>query len=233
MEKGVYLVIEKGDPGQDRSVIYLTRQEYRIGRSWQHNQPEIAFSSQFISRQHAVISRLGNEYQITDLRSKHGTEVNGVALSDTPRLLQDGDRITLAKGAVVLSFNNLLTTSSGESGITQEMKLPPAVVEQEWPAAWLVIHLERREILLDGMPLYLSGKDMDLLLLLYQRANQAVDYEEIKCQIWPERAADPNVPIPDVGKDEISALVYRLRKKLGQHGQRIRTIPRYGYMLDL
>lgn len=232
MEKGVYLVIEKGDPGQEGSVIQLTQQEYLIGRRWQNNQPDIAFSSQVISRRHAVISRQGHEFRIVDLRSKHGTEVNGVPLADAPRLLQDGDRITLAKGAVVLSFNNLLSAPAGDLGITQELKLPPAAVEPG-SSAGLVIHLERREILLDGQPLLMSGKDMELLLLLYQRVNQAVGYEEIKRRIWPERIAESNGQVPDVGRDEISALVYRLRQKLGRYGERIRTIPRYGYMLDL
>jgi DNA-binding winged helix-turn-helix (wHTH) protein len=37
----------------------------------------------------------------------------------------------------------------------------------------------------------------------------------------------------DVGNDEISSLVYRIRKRLSNYSGLIVTIPHYGYSLDL
>lgn len=87
--------------------------------------------------------------------------------------------------------------------------------------------------MIDGCPLLLSGKHTELLIMLYQKRNQAVSYDEIKVKIWPERITDESQKAPDVGRDEINALIYRLRKKLGSYGERIVTVSRYGYMLDL
>ena len=38
---------------------------------------------------------------------------------------------------------------------------------------------------------------------------------------------------PLVTDEELTTLVYRLRKRLDPHGDLIRTVPGYGYMLDL
>jgi len=86
---------------------------------------------------------------------------------------------------------------------------------------------------MDGKELQLYGKDMDLLMLLYQNMDRAVSYTEIKKDVWPERLFEDSDGVPDVGGDEISALVYRLRKRMGRHGELIKNVPRYGYILDL
>lgn len=225
ISQGVYLIVEKGNPHPFHEVIPLTKTEVLLGRSWQGYDPDITFSSMYISRKHAVITKDNNEFYIADLTSMHGTEVNGNLIGQKPYPLKDGDTITLAKGEAVLSFNNTLEQDLGK---TSEFRLPPLTAEP----TGLTLHPDRREVLVDGEPIYLSGKDIDLFILLYQKANQAVSYDEIKLKIWPERLTE-SVEIPDVGRDEVNALVYRLRKKLGKYGERVVTVPRFGYMLDL
>ena len=39
--------------------------------------------------------------------------------------------------------------------------------------------------------------------------------------------------MPLVTAEELTTLVYRLRERLRPHGDLIRKVPRYGYMLDL
>ncbi|NGQ93631.1 FHA domain-containing protein [Brevibacillus sp. SYP-B805] len=228
MKYEVYLVVEKGAPFQSDEVIALTGSEVVIGRNSHQHRPDIAFTSLHISRQHAVIRKDQHGYSIVDLASMHGTEVNGVPVRQTPVPLRDRARIILAKGEAVLQFHNIFER---ELEHTKEFVFPPDWTGQAGEG--LTIHPERREVYLDGQPVRLSGKDMELLLLLYQRVNQAVSFDEIKAHIWPERLADTSGQIPDVGYNEITVLVYRLRKKLGRHGERIVTVPRYGYMLDL
>lgn len=255
MENGIRLIIEKGEPQDGNMIIAITKDEYLLGRPWRNDTPDVAFMNYYVSRKHALISRKHNEYIIVDLSSKHGTEVNGVPVTSTPHFLRDGDRISLAKGAVEMLFQNELEQDleytmeftlpfafGEEKRSAEKFDLEKGVAEkytnenramQESQAAGLVIHPERREICIDGETLFLSSKDIDLLLLLHSKMNQAVSYDEIKVGIWPERSSSSDGEIPDVGRDEINALVYRLRKRLGKYGRHIITILRYGYMLDL
>ncbi|QOS98741.1 FHA domain-containing protein [Brevibacterium sp. JNUCC-42] len=235
-----YLFIKKGDSNQTTVKKFITETECTIGRRGATYQPDLSFTSLFISRQHAVIRQERNQYVLYDLNSKHGTEVNGQPLQNAPHLLQYGDRITLAKGEAEFIFFTL----KNELDVTREFIRPlvatkDQVAEQiemtpvNTAVKGLTINVERREILLDGVRLYLSGKDIDLLMLMYERVNQAVSYDEMKVHVWPERTSTEVDGLPDVGRAEINALVYRLRKRLGEYGDKIITIPRYGYMLDL
>jgi hypothetical protein len=226
LDDSVYLLIKKGDPEHLHKRIFLTKEECSIGRRGAQAEPDIAFSSLYVSRKHAVIQKQGQQYTISDLDSKHGTEVNGSEILRTPHVLRHGDLISLAKGAAELVF----FSEGNELEATREYALPLRSASSDLPG--LVINLERREIRLDGERLHLTGKDMDLLMLLYQRANQAVSYEEIMVLVWPERLLNADKHIPDVGRAEINALVYRLRKRLGPYGEKVTTIPRYGYMWE-
>ncbi|QQE75523.1 FHA domain-containing protein [Brevibacillus composti] len=228
MEDSVYLLIQKGDPEQFQRRIFLTQNTYTIGRRGNRYEPDIAFSNPYVSRKHAEIWKQDKHFVISDLHSKHGTEVNDEAVSDDPRILRNGDRIRLAKGVAELVF----FSQADELEATKEFTIPLAACADQQTDTDLVIHLERREIRLDNARFHLSGKDMDLLILLYSRANQAVSYEEIMVSVWKERSSVTDRNIPDVGRAEINALVYRLRKKLGRHGKRVTTIPRYGYMWE-
>ncbi|RAP25824.1 hypothetical protein C2W64_02298 [Brevibacillus laterosporus] len=235
-----YLFIKKGDSNQTTVKKFITETECTIGRRGATYQPDLSFTSLFISRQHAVIRQERDQYVLYDLNSKHGTEVNGQPLQNAPHLLQYGDRITLAKGEAEFIFFTL----ENELDVTREF-IRPLVATKDQVAEQiemtpvntvvkgLTINVERREILLDGVRLYLSGKDIDLLMLMYERVNQAVSYDEMKVHVWPERTSTEVDGLPDVGRAEINALVYRLRKRLGEYGDKIITIPRYGYMLDL
>jgi DNA-binding winged helix-turn-helix (wHTH) protein len=96
----------------------------------------------------------------------------------------------------------------------------------------VILDQERREVIVDGQPMTLSGKLYELLEMLYENQGQAVSTHDIKKAVWQERGLGVD-GMPLVTNDEVTTLIYRLRKRLGPHGDLIRTVPGYGYMLDL
>lgn len=232
MKQSLYIRIEAGDPYDTGSLIPLKSEGevLTFGRSSHTNETDISLLSPYVSRNHAEIFIQDGQPFIRDLDSKHGTELNNVKLEpNVPRLLQSGDVISLAKGVVLLTY---LNTETAETDLTMEFTSPIEPAEKKITNGLHIIP-ERRQISIDGEPLFLSGKHTDLLVFLYRKKNQAVSSDEIKIQIWPERMVAGTNALPDVGNDEINALVYRLRKKLGPYGDAIVTVPRYGYMLQI
>ncbi len=223
MEYCHFLVVESGDPYKKGDRIHLIEQNMTLGRSWDMESPEIAFSSSYVSRKHAVITYNDGRYYISDLNSKHGTRLNGKDIDpDLPYELNKGDCIELVKGMVTLIYRHEIDF---DKTITLTQLLPKE-------ASGISVDVNRREIMLDGNPVSISGKERELLVLLYEHKNTAVSYDQIKVKLWPERILTAD-GIPDVGNDEINALVYRLRKRLGDYGRIIVTIAKYGFILDM
>lgn len=225
-----FIIVEKGEPYDKGTSIPLSgKDEILLGRPWQDNRPVISFNSLYVSRRHAVITFRDNWFYITDLKSKHGTMVNDCPISpNQPWILRHGDLITLANDKAVLRLDNPAETGPDET-VELTGPLPAAINSPHRP---LVIDPARREVTVNGRLLNLVGKDIEMILLLYEHRNIAVSYEKIKSRIWPERVPDTVTNIPDVGNDEITSLIYRLRKRLGRFGNLISTVPRYGYMLN-
>lgn len=89
-----FLVVESGDPFKKGDRIHLTEQNIVLGRSWDMESPQIAFSSSYVSRKHAEITYNDGRYYISDLSSKHGTRLNGEDIkSGCPCELNKGDCI--------------------------------------------------------------------------------------------------------------------------------------------
>ena len=217
-----FLLIDKGDPYTKGDRLQLNSKDTLIGRSCNTDRPDIAFDSLYVSRKHAVVTWDGDSLVIRDLGSKHGTQINGIEIKpDHPAAISNGDQINLAKGMVTMTYK--LNTDFDDRTITMTNVFPRT------PEA-LAIDIDRREVRLEGVLLNFFGKERDLLLMLYRNRNKAVSYDEIKTELWPER--QPNDTVPDVGNEEINALVYRLRKRLGKHGQKIITIARFGVLLE-
>ncbi|MCI1694597.1 FHA domain-containing protein [Aneurinibacillus aneurinilyticus] len=227
--EGVFLRIDKGEPHRGKELVPLQEGELLLGRIGRENAPDVTFTSPYISRRHAAIRFENGQFTITDLASKHGVQVNGYEIEQNrPYILKNSDKVNLAQGVVLLTFVN-----NNEIELEPTLEFTNPLLKMQAEPQGLVVYPERREILIDGCPLLLSGKHTELLIMLYQKRNQAVSYDEIKVKIWPERITDESQKAPDVGRDEINALIYRLRKKLGSYGERIVTVSRYGYMLDL
>jgi len=223
-EPKAWLIVEKGKAdGGER--LELKKEVRILGRASSDHLPTFTFPSHFISRMHAEIVFKEGSFFLTDRESKHGTEVNDERLPPgDPWKLKNQDRISLAKGVVVLTFD-----TRGPTGPTQDFPESPS---ESPPDSILNLDLDRREFILDGKPLTLRGKVLDLLLLLYENQGKAVSTRTIKIRVWPERELGVD-GMPQVTNQEVTTLVYRLRKKLEPHKGLVHNVPRFGYMLDL
>ena len=63
-----------------------------------------------VSRLHAQLIKINGELAIVDAGSLNGTKVNGNDIGRTPRLLQDGDEVSLA--AINLRFQKNMSLES-------------------------------------------------------------------------------------------------------------------------
>ncbi len=223
------LIVAKGQPYSPNYKIELNNEQIILGRESQAFRPDISFSSPHVSRKHATITYDGGLYFIADLSSKHGTTVNQTNLvAGQPCPLHNGDIISLAKGIIQLHFI-CLDIDGATTDLTTNLALthPPA---HNVP---IIIDSQRREIIIDGKHILLQGKEMELLIILFENKSRAVSYDEIRQSVWPERPEGIIPGVPDVDTNEITTLVYRLRQKLGKFDKKIATVPRYGYRLDL
>jgi len=85
----------------------------------------------------------------------------------------------------------------------------------------LVFDTAAQTVTSDGVELPLTIKEQDVLRFLMERPNQAVSREQLLNVLWA-RAADVATNIVDVH-------ICRLRRKLGSHGARIRTVRGIGF----
>ncbi|MHB9093815.1 MAG: FHA domain-containing protein [Eubacteriales bacterium] len=218
-----FLLIDKGTPHRKGDRLQLDAGDILLGRFSKTDKPDIAFDSLYVSRKHALLTWCGEGFFIIDLESKHGTQINGAELEpNRPIKIKHGDQISLSHDMALMTY--AVSSDFDDRTITLAN-----VFAKNHEA--ISIDLDRMEVRLEGALLNFSGKERDLLLMLYRNRNKAISYDEIKIELWPERRLDNNAT-PDVGNDEILALVYRLRKRLGKHGQKIVTVARYGVILE-
>lgn len=219
-----YLIIEKGEPRNKLKRIQIESERIVIGRPYAGEKPDIEFDSPYVSRKHAAITFNGESFVIEDLNSKHGTQINGVEIKPNhPQPINHDDQIVIARGIVVLIYKVLKEFDDRTITMTNIFSNPVGLIS---------IDLDKRKVSVEGQTLNFSGKEKELLLLLYCSRNKAVSYDEIREGLWPERKIDGEA-IPEVGNDEINALVYRLRKRLGKGAEQVITVPRYGIMLKM
>lgn len=224
MKSNVMFILENGEPYEPNIEISVETNPLLIGRLSNAFKPDICFSNLHISRRHASLTCECGIFKLIDLGSKHGTNINGERLvPGTTYELHDGDRIVLANGVVSLWF-----CDNRDDDVT--IDFDSTYDSERSFVSSLKVNVERRELLIDGIEASLYGKEMDLLLCLYNNKNRVLSYDEIRQAVWPERGKDGFV---DVNNNEITTLVHRTRKKLGSHGKSIVSIPRFGYRLDL
>ncbi len=224
----ISIIIEKGEPYEIHTRINLSSGQFLFGRAWNNHQPEIPFTNLYISKRHALLSVSAREVTITDLGSKHGTSINNYVLeAHHPYPLNSGDTINLAMGTASIIFKKIYTSDIEN---TVDFKTGLKGYDNTLP---LIIKPRSREVLLNGKPIPLYGKELELLIMLYEKAGKAVNYDEIKIAIWPERLLSSDDHIPEVSNQEINALIYRIRKRLKPYSKCIVSVPRFGYRFDV
>ncbi len=87
----------------------------------------------------------------------------------------------------------------------------------------IVVDIAAGQVAVLGIPVRLSAQEFAILDFLAERAEQLVRREELVDRIW---GTDQGV-----SDQMIDTAFYRLRKKIGDHGQYIETIPGQGFKL--
>jgi pSer/pThr/pTyr-binding forkhead associated (FHA) protein len=216
----VFLLIEKGGSYPAQTRFRLDKRQTVIGRRSSTESPDIAFDSPFVSRRHLVIESRDGKYFAIDEGSTNGSSINALVLDKNVAIeIHDCDRIKLANDAVVLQF---VTEKDSDT-------LP---AEKESSAPDIILDDSRKEIIVRGKSMRLSGNLYRLFQVLYGNRGRAVSNSEIRVAVWPERARDEG-GIPNAADVEINTLVMRLRKKLGVHSSQICNLRGYGYMMDI
>ncbi len=80
------------DAKGDERVVRLQKDDFKIGRLGEN---DLKINDPFVSRVHAQITRVGNQFRIQDCSSKSGTFVNGERIQ-TQKPLTHGDKIQLS-----------------------------------------------------------------------------------------------------------------------------------------
>lgn len=230
MPRSAFLIVEKGTPYEKGTRVALQENSLLVGRAASSILPDVGFDNFLISRKHCMLECVDEKWAVRDLSSKHGTTLNGLML-EPERIypLKDGDRVGLAENAALLRY---IETWEFEKTIDLSSTQIQGGLSIKNPAEPVSADLGKMELTVDGVPVPLSVKEWYLFALLYQHRNKVVDYGAIRSAVWPERNWD-NSHVPDVGVEEMNVLIYRVRKKLGDHGKALRTVRGRGCILEL
>lgn len=190
----------------------LERAITTIGR-WEDN--DIVVDDRWVSRHHAQIQRMGEQYSIQDLDSKNGTFVNGRRITG-PVTLTDGDEVQVTP-LITLTFVDYASTA-------------PLPADRRGPG--LRLDTEGREVYVLGRLLNppLSHAQFTLLALLAQDQGRVYSREEVVGAVWPEDEAE------GISDEAIDALIRRIRLRLREQDpdhEYIVTIRGYGFKLEL
>ena len=85
--------------GNAQRILALRQQRVTIGRA--DDNDLILAQDPTVSRQHAVLERIDDDWRIRDLSSSNGTFVNGMRIT-TPTLINPGDRVSVGSSSLNL-----------------------------------------------------------------------------------------------------------------------------------
>lgn len=94
-----------------------------------HPSNTVCISDREVSKEHATLERVGNEYVLRDLNSSNGTFVNGRRVTEAR--LRDGDEVTLGGARFVFSAQTWGHASSGVTVIESNMSSPSVIAQFE------------------------------------------------------------------------------------------------------
>ncbi|OQY47275.1 MAG: hypothetical protein B6242_05385 [Anaerolineaceae bacterium 4572_78] len=209
-EFAMFLVIEGESP---RKRWELHKSIMIIGRG---EDCDIIINDRQISRHHSKLTHDGNRYKLADMKSKNGTFLNGVQLTNRPRYLKDGDQIGIALGSLLL-----FVAAGATAPIMIEKSYKPQIrLEPDSKRVWI----SDKEL---NPPLSLA--QYKLLELLYNHKGGVISREDIVFHVWSgEESAG-------VSEQAIDALARRLRERISEIDSRTQyvvTVRGHGFRLE-
>ena len=199
-----------GSGGQGRE-IELPVNSLVIGRD---PDCDVVLDSIFVSRCHARLCRTDEQYEITDLESRNGIDVNGRPIEQAASLTP-GDAITIGPFELQIVERPVLEQ------VTQNFTRRPA-------GASLSVDSSTHEVFIKGMPVRppLSRLEFRLIALLHEAGGAVRERDQLGDAIWGEGQWDLNM---------LHRLVHRLKEKIEpETGQPhyIITVAGVGYRLQ-
>jgi DNA-binding winged helix-turn-helix (wHTH) protein len=198
----------------DGSRWTLESERFTIGRS---PDCELCIPDRQVSRHHARIRKSIEGFVLEDLKSKNGTHLNGVLITE-PVMLQDGDVIQIAVAMRLIYVGTEATIPLAMD--VKQMGLGKLRLDPQAHRIWI----GQEEI---DPPL--SPPQYRLIALLYENPDRIVSREEIVEKVWPDSRGE------GVSEQAIDALVRRLRDRLAEYDPKhtyIITVRGHGFRLD-
>jgi DNA-binding winged helix-turn-helix (wHTH) protein len=96
----------------------------------------------------------------------------------------------------------------------------PAAADATFEFGRFLVHLRRRQLVSDGVPIHLGTRALDLLLILLEADGSLVTKDELMRRVWPGIV---------VAEDNLKCQIAALRKTLGEDRDFIRTEIGRGY----
>ena len=185
---------------------------------------------QAVSRQHfKLLYRKLEGFAIVDV-SYNGTQVNNECLTKyQPRILRDGDVITLAKDERL----RIKVLIDHDPDATDAIDDPDLVFSPTNGNAFSGLYFDKtpEQFILDGQPIpheHLTKLDVGLLTYFYNNKGRLCSFDDIAFHVWDDPAWVPE-------NNTISRAVMNLRKKLNQFstgaGDYIQNVRGQGYKL--
>ncbi len=216
---------DKMESGQAESAMLVLQRGSEAGRVWpldrtrpitigRNDDCDIVLPDRQVSRYHARVEWLDDEFTVQDLGSKNGTHVNGQECID-PTILQDGDELQVA-----LRFKLAFV----DAGAT-------APLSMEGSEQGLRLDKETRQVWVAGAQVDppLSLHQFRLLEALWMAGGSVISRDQVIETVWPEASSE------GVSEQAIDALVRRLRERLTECDaghQYIVTVRGHGFRLD-
>lgn len=197
--------------GQGR-LLLLDGESAVIGRD---PNCDVVLENIFVSRFHARISACEGGYELTDLDSRNGIEVDGEPVTGTV-MLPGGSTFTIGP------FQIRIIERSRLDEVTQQF------VPAKDPSAPLAVDAATHEVMVGGIPVRprLSRLEFRLLSLLDEAGGAVCDRTELGDAVWGRDQWDLNM---------LHRLVHRLKEKIEPQPDQPRyvvTVPGVGYRLQ-
>jgi DNA-binding response OmpR family regulator len=197
--------------GQGR-LVHVDADSAVIGRD---PECDVVLDSIFVSRFHARLQALDDGYEIQDLDSRNGVEIEG-------RLIDQSERLSPGDAFSVGPFELQVVRQPALDQVTQDFRRPPAGTLP------LTIDVSTHEVLVGSATVRpaLSRLEFRLLALLNEAGGAVRERDELGDAIWGRDQWDLNM---------LHRLVHRLKEKIEPTPEQphyIVTVPGVGYRLQ-
>jgi len=205
------LIVQEGQSPKTQWPLH--KEVTIIGRE---AESDVQINERQISRRHAEIVLTLEGYTIRDLGSKNGTFLNGATLTNTPRLLRNGDEIGVALTSKLTFIEDNATA--------------PVILEQVKPSIKMDLLAKRVWVKDQEINPPLSLAQYTLLELLYGNSGNVVSREAVVSAVWSNEESE------GVSEQAIDALARRLRERIAEidpENKYLETVRGHGFRLNL